>query len=282
MAIARKALRQELGFDLNELYVGTLSAGNVNVLTDDALIDPDESASKYDRAWVRVTSGAADGEVRRVRDTDVDAAVTGYDPDNGTLTLSRALTGLPVATDTFELHSLLNPTDLDTCINRALRKCHYLERETIDPVADQREYALAGYAWITSRALVRDVYWRYGDTALEYRYRRMRWWKVTEDAGVLTLHVRPYGVDGKYVLEGIKAYAELDTDAATTECPEDWVKAGAEMEVYRFLAHRGPAEDSKRYKALQVEAAGLFGALARAYQPRPKIRVQLHDTPWVM
>lgn len=282
MATTLKTLRQEAGMALNEVYIGTLSAGNVNMLTDVALIDPDESPSLYDRAWVKMTAGAAIGEVRRVRDTDVEALIKGYDPDNGTLQLSRALTNLPVATDTFELHTLLDPDTLDDLINRTLEKCYYLERETIDPVVDQREYPLAAYPWITERAVVRAVYWRYGDVAAAYSYRALRWWIISEDAGALTLHVRLYSSDGKYVVEGLRPYAALATDDATTNCPKDWVLAGAEMAVYRWLAHRGPAEDSVRYMALADLSATRFSNYSKRYQPRPKARVQHVDEPWVV
>lgn len=283
MATSRKSLRQVLGQDLNECYLGTIAAGTlVTLLYDTALIDPDETESRFDRAWVKIVSGAADGEIRRIRQRDVGAGVYGYNPELGTLQLTRALINLPVADDGYELHTRLDPDDIDTRINRTLNKCYYLEREIINPVAEQREYSLAAYAWLTEEAQVQQVFWRYGDTALEYQYRPMRWWEISEDAGVLTLHVKPYDTDGKYIVEAIRPYAELATDAAETDCPPDWVRAGAEMLLCRFLAEKGPAQDAARLKKREEEARKRFIGLCRRYQPRPRVRIQHPESPWVV
>lgn len=275
-----KALRQSLGRALNELHIGELTAATVNQLTDDTLIDPDQSSSRYDRNWVKIVSGDADGEVRRVRATAGD--IDGYDPENGTLQLVRALDDAPAIGDDYELHSLLSPDDIDYWINDTLATHYHVERETIDPVDDQREYSLAAHSWITSRSLVRRVFWRYGDTVDEYTYRPLRWWKITQDGSSFTLHVEPYDDDGKYILQGVKPYVELSTDTDSTDCPEGWVLAGAEMRIYRFLARNGPAEDSERYQNAEARARGRYIGLSRNYQPRPEVHVRTREYPWVV
>ena len=283
MATTLKTLRQTLGESLNECYLGVIAAGTlVTLLYDTTLIDPDDTPSRFDRAWVKIVSGPADGEIRRVRQTDVDAGIAGYDQELGTLQLSRALLNLPVAGNEYELHTRLDPDQIDSLINSTLGKCYYIEREIIDPVAEQREYSLAAYTWLTEQSQVQQVYWRYGDTAAQYQYRPMRWWEISEDAGVLTLHVKPYDTDGKYIVEGTRSYAELATDAATTKCPPDWVRAGAEMLMCRFLAEKGPAQDAARMKKKEDEARERFIGLSRRFQPRPRVRILHPQTPWVV
>lgn len=113
------------------------------------------------------------------------------------------------------------------------------------------------------------------------QYRPLRWWKVSDNAGRFTLHVRPYGTDGVYILEILRRYASVN-EGETTSCPIFWAVAAAEVEVYRFLARKDPAQDSTRLKQAQAEARVQFLALTKRYAPRPKIRVQMSENPWLV
>jgi len=113
------------------------------------------------------------------------------------------------------------------------------------------------------------------------QYRPLRRWRVTENAGVFSLHVRPYGTDGVYVVEILRRYATLNGDE-TTSCPVFWAVAAAEVEVYRLLARKDPGQDSTRFKQAQAEAAARFATLTRRYQPRPKIRIHTSDSAWAV
>ena len=185
----------------------------------------------------------------------------------------------PVGAEEYEIHTLMHPDDLDRLINNGLKRCHYLDEEEIAVVSGQREYDLSDITWLTRKKQVNKVLWIQGSTANKQRHLPM-WWQIEEDAGVLTLHVRPYTVTTgqNMLLIGTRPYAVLATDAATTDCPEDWAKAAAILEVYQWLTRGGPAKDVKRYQAARDEAADVWYEKCRRYAPRPTFVVKLPDT----
>jgi hypothetical protein len=261
-------LRQALGYDLREYHTGTIAAPTTTTFVDSELVDSGESGDRWVGAWVLVLSGTQAGSLRRV---------ASYDEETGQLTLTRSWTA-PSAGDTYEMHTLLSPADLTRCINQALGKCYHRTQEDVTAVSGQRQYALASYTWLTHPSQVTRVEWRVGD-ANQYHYYPLTWWEVHEDDGVLTLEVEPAGT-GTYVLHGFKPYEALADDDDATSCPLEWVKAGAEYEVYQWLSRTDPAQDASRWKQQQQEAALRFFELARRYQPRAGLKVQHRDSPW--
>ncbi len=266
-------LRQACAEDLDGIALGTADAGgSTTTIIDADLSDVADASSKYANAWLYITSGPLAGEVRKV---------TTYAPATGTFTVHRAWSAAPAAGVTFEVHTKLSPVDLNTRINRALLRCTYLDELAVTPVADQRQYSLAAYAYITRKEQVIDVLWRQGSTANEYRYLPLEWYGLRDDAGTLTLDIRPYNINtgDTLVIRLIRPYAELSTDASTTLCPTEWVKAGALLEVYAWLARNGPAQDSARYEAKRQEQLLAWNNCVMTYAPRVPGRVQLPETP---
>jgi len=264
-----KELRQGLGRDLHELYVGQIVTATTTSFTDPSLIDwRGAGDQKLGSAWVRISSGNQAGTTRRVGS---------YDDEVGRVIVTREWTP-PAGDDEYELHVLLSPDDIDHCINRTLRRCYQRGWEELIPAAGQRQYPLV-FSWMRDPHQIRRVYWREGEMD-QQRFYPFRWWWVQDNAGEYTLHVRPTTVASTttIMLDVVRPYEELTDDADTTDCPEEWVKAGAEMEVYRLLSHRDPARDATRWKQLQMEAAQRFARLTRAYSPRRQVRVQLPDS----
>lgn len=263
-------LRQDLGHNLFELHVGAVTAPTTTSFVDATLMDWRGSGNdKLHSAWVKVVSGSQAGTVRRV---------ASYDDTTGRVLLSREWTA-PAGGDEYELHLLLHPDDLDRAINHTLQKCYYVAFVEEVPVSGQRQYEL-NYSWLTDPSQIRQVYWRYG-TYPEERYYPLSWWRVTDDAGTFNLHVRPSETTGTMlVLEAVLPYDELTADSLSTDCPPRWVLAGAEMEVYRLLAHRDPAKDASRYRELQMEAALRWQILSLRLSPRFRPRAQHPDSPW--
>ena len=267
MSTSLMTLRQEIGLDLNECHVGTIASPTITSFVDATLIDYGGSGNaKIEGAWVLVTSGTGAGALRRVLT---------YNDETGQVTLSRAWTSPVVAS--YELHTLLSPVDLKRAVNAGLTRCFYLDRQEITAVAAQREYSLAAYTWLTEDKQVCQVLWKQGDTANQRRYPPVLWWKVSSDAGLLTLHVDPANVvsGSAYVLVAIHPYDELSTDAATTACPVEWAKAAAMVGVYRYLSRNDPAQDSERLKRWQAEATAVLFEKDRRYMPRPVTYVRL-------
>jgi len=280
MATSLKSLRQGLGLDLAECTVATVTSAGATTITAATLVDNDASSSKYDRAWLKVTDGDAAGSVRRIRETDEDETVKGFDPANGILQWSRDLSDVPAPGDEFEIHQLLDPDRMDTLINRALQRCSHLEQEDITVVSGQREYSLAAYTWLTRQQQITQVWWRQGSTALKYKYHPLSWWEVFDDAGVLTLHIRPLAAEGDtIVLEGIAPYGALSADDEETDCPAEWVRAMARWEIYNWLVQSGAAQDVSRYEERRTEAYRDARRLYKLHAPRPRPRIQLPDSP---
>ena len=266
-------IRQELGKDLHECHVGAIASPEATKFIDTELIDWQGSGDeKIEAGWILVTSGAQAGTVRRVKQ---------YDDETGQVTLSRAWTP-PAPADTYELHMLLSPADLERCINAGLTKCYYIEREDITPVAGNTEYDLSAYTWITHPSQVRDVYWRTGSAANQYRYHPLRWLLVTDDAGALTLHINPLTTasGSLLVLEASRPYAALAADDDETDCPLDWLKAAAEFSIYELLARNDPDQDSTRYQQAKAATGVRLLTLSQRYQPRQRIRVGHPNAPY--
>ena len=282
MSTSRKALRQAVGYDLAELYVGTVASGTTTSIICNALVDPDADETKHDRAWLKFTDGDAEGDVRLIRITDEDAGVSGYVPSTGGLTWARALDDAPSSPDEFEIHQLMDPDELDRRINTAITRLHYVNEEEITVVSGQREYSLSTCTWLTRRSQVLDVLWVTGSTALKKTYPPVNWFRIQEDAGALTLHVEPYAQETasqKMILLAERPYAELATDDATTDCPEDWIRAAAILEVYNWLVRTGPGRDTALYRYRRDDALRVYSQKTRHYKPSVPRRVQLKDRP---
>jgi hypothetical protein len=254
---------------LAECHTGTISTPSSTTFVDESLIDYGGSGDeKLLGAWVLVTSGTQLGTLRRV---------STYNDKTGQVTLSRAWT--PPTSASYELHTKLSPADLKRCINAGLGRCFYLDRQEITAVDGQREYSLAAYTWLTETKQLAQVLWKQGDTDNEHRYLPLSWWQLSADAGALTLHVDPMTImsGSAYVLVALRPYAALATDAATTDCPLDWAKAAAMVEVYRLISRNDPAMDATRLKGWQAEVTAVLFEKDRRYMPRPVTYVRLPD-----
>ena len=271
MTITRKALRQEIATDLGEGYAGTCTsfpaAGDYFV--DSYHLDSGDSEHRWEGAWVLFTNGALDGEERRV---------TEFNNAAGKFTLNRPAPA--VYTPTYELHTLLSATDINTCINRALARCTYEGEQEITPVSGQLQYPLAAYVLITDPGQIRRVYWREGATANQYSFVSIPF-KVFSAMGVITLHINPFsfgvGASAKIILTYKAPYVALNTDVVTTICPTEWVKSGACLQMYDTLVNKGTAQDSARFERKRNEYAARFSHLTRTYAPRRVVRFGLEN-----
>jgi len=271
MSTTLKALRQAVGKELNACVTGTADSATSTTIVDADLEDSEESENRFYHWWLKMVSGDAEGDVRRV---------SAYTPSTGTLTVSRAFSATPAASDEYELHALISPEDLDRLINQALDRLFYMDEQEITAVSGQRNYGLATYTYLRTPDQLIDVLWKQGDTASKYRYRPVGWYMVRDDAGSMTLDIRPYTVSSgdKIVLEIVRPYAALSNDAASTDCPEDWAVAAAMVEVYDWLARTDPTQDAEQVRRWRGTAARRLTRLSNRYAPRPARRIQHKDS----
>ena len=129
-----KDLRVDLSRKLGVVTTGAATGGTTVTLVDsDNLLDPLASTDTFRTHSLQITSGALQGELRKV---------TGYAPAMGTLTVNRSYSSPPGVSDSYELHGTLSPSDLRTCINQALERCLYTTTYDVTTVVSQREYTL--------------------------------------------------------------------------------------------------------------------------------------------
>lgn len=272
-----KILRQELAGLLRTLTLGTVDSATTTTFTDADLIDSGESETLYDRAWVKLN-----GEVRRV-------VPAGYDMADGTITVGRAFTSVPSAGDAYEIHKFVSPDELDECINQALVSLWYDREQVIPIVADQTDYDLADYEWITNQDQVISVAVRIGDVSGEYRYADLPWWEIKRtNADENTASAMPYehmylytrplsDTDAALVIRGMATYEALTGDTMATAAPYDWVIASAEWRVYDLQMRDSPSTDRKIYEEKRKDAGYRLAVLNRRYMPRPRLRIKHPD-----
>ncbi len=189
MATSLKALRQDVGKRLAECITGAVDTPQTTGFIDVSLIDEVQSDTELtaNNAWVKIVSGATAGDTRRI---------TAFSTTTGQVTVSRAWTA-PGAAAEYEIHKMLSPTQLDECIAIALPRCWFLDEIEIAPVSSQTEYPLAAFTWLTIPSQVFDVLWRTGDYQ-KRTYTSLPWFRVAQDAGVLTLQTIPMSASNQY------------------------------------------------------------------------------------
>lgn len=268
MAITLKELRQELGQDLKECWVGTVDSATAHSITDAEIKDPDESATRFERCWCRVHPTGGSAVTRRLK------ATQGYVPSTGVIAWTEALGVIPTAADQYELHSLMRPEELNRLINKGLERCWHVYREKIPVVSGQREYDLSALTWFTDPTQILDVQ-DIGGTGAEQSYYPLEWFEVIEEpeAATLTLLVEPRTYD-EMLLVCRRPYAELTSDTDPTTCPKSWALAAALVEVYRYLIRTGPGEDTARHEKKLAAAGRIFSNESKMRMPRQQMRIQ--------
>src|SRR3990167_3030978 len=93
----------------------TTGAGSATTLVDASLVSSFRTTQNFVGAWVRLSSGSADGQFSQV---------VSYDRTTGTLTLSPALTTAPGASATYEIWDGLHPNRAVEAVNRYLRNLY--------------------------------------------------------------------------------------------------------------------------------------------------------------
>lgn len=267
MTATRTQIRQEAAARLGALgypYPTTAASGTTTTAVVNELIDSIESLYRHVGNWAYFLNGTNSGEVRRVQS---------YSPDTGTLTFSRALPAAVAANDTFELHEWFDPRIWHDCLTRALRNTPRERREAVVIVANQTEYSLASWTWISKKTQILRLVLRHGSTANEYHYQeipRYRWHVEADDDAftlVLTAPLSPSNSVALY-FDAIGPYDALATDSASTACDLDWIVFGTLKQAYEVY---GKVIDDGAKKAVLIdrdEVARRHQQLTREFGPK--------------
>lgn len=275
------ALARELGS--SQSFTATSTSADATdaarqIISTDLLTDSDVSTT-YANEWVYALDGALAGQQRRVRNA-------GFDPDTGTLTLTRAFGSTPqsgvawMLTSPLPVISQYGVKGLRECINEALRVMTATDFIAFTGVADQPRYTLdlTTYPWmIEKRRLIK--LWRPYPNATDERKPDTRTFAYIADyetpaiqpssgydtGDAFEMEVRR-PANSRLKISGTWANqttydAGLVADADEALPPLDDVVAMAFCEAYQWMSTVGSVRPSawleQRYAKHEARAAGL-------------------------
>lgn len=177
----------------------------------------------------------------------------------GLLALNRA----SVADGPVDAHFILSGQDWIDCINSALRTLYYTDRVSITPVDGQSLYPLqTDAAWLHSEHQIEKVKYRWTPTGSPT-------WIHEQDAAVLDIiedgntvdllfgAMPAFSSDLSIFIEGRHYYEDLATEATTTTCPEQLIKAATKLAALRKVwSIIGEDEAKAMFQKEMAEAEG--------------------------
>lgn len=271
MGTTRQAIRQQVGYDLDELLVGTLTLATPTTARVWELADLQRHPQDVQGSWLYVTSGALAGSEVRLGQLE---------PASGTVTLAtpgwRPEGGQPAAGDGFEIHRLLPATTLNRIIRETVQRLgRVVTHELAIPGSQTTSYDLSALEQVSEPSQVLRVRYRRGREAGGFAYRTAKWHRVERDEGGLVLTVRPYyaNTQDTVLLDCWEPYDDLATDEAETDCPREWVESAVRVRVYEELMRRGPGESVQHYMGLLADERQRLQR--HSYRHGPGVRVRL-------
>ena len=231
--LIRQTASGRLGGCITGAITSSVTAPVATATDTNNLLDSDESENALIGNYFMFTEGNNAGVIRRL---------SSYVPASGVVAFGNSMSGNAVSGDDYEMQEHLSPTDWNTCINAALRRCTRRREAAVSFTDDYNQVSLASLTDLTRDNQILEVWTQTGPTGQKRRRRLMKnvSWESYEDDDVLTLNLtKSLKADAPNNLElyvaYIAPYAALATDAATTNCDLDWVVTGAllqAMETY--------------------------------------------------
>lgn len=289
----RRAVATELG--PFAVLTTTTAASTGTAIVCSTLADSDQDTSRFNRAWVYITSGALAAQQRRVRDG-------GYDRDTGQLSLTAAFSTNVQTSVGFEVLTVLPAIRTDEniglreIINTVLESHPPIDLLPMTGVTGLSAYDVtAVYPWLTEKSQVLGIY--YQDTGEDYPHEAYVSWDWLYDASAarLILPGEPYTTGETFYIKARRpAHTWIessgvwgaDTDGLNADADRalpllPLVKAQTLAECYRHLGAKvGPDE----YQAYYRERESFWSKKAFALRwfddqkadedviPRPKMR----------
>lgn len=275
----RQELRREVGYKLNELYEGTVLSGSVTRITDDNLVDSGASENDHQGSWVLMGGGNA-GAVRRV---------VSYEQTSGTLVLHAALAAAPVVGEAYELHTMLNPEDINRAINWTLRRMRYMTDVVLDPsvytkLAEATDTINVRGETIHTASQIVGVYhlpngYLYNG---EMEMSPFKWWRARDSAsGQQGVYVdsTEFSANEAVLLRVLVPYDELQSDEQISYAPLDWLIPGVLAEIYTLMSRKAPGQDAERFERQALKEAANFTAATMSFAPRPPRKIAKRSYP---
>ena len=267
----RGEIRQEVGYRLQELYQGTILSGSLTTITDSNLVDSGASDNDHEGAWVLMLTGSM-GASRRV---------VAYAKQTGTLTLHSPLPVEATPGDTYELHSMVSPEDINRAINWTLRRMTHMADVSHAVGIAGDTLVLSNDPYITKASQVVDVLApQPSTTPWDQQLESVRWWNARDASGVVYITLGSgVSVGDAFIIRALLPYSELDRDSDKTTAPIDWLVPGVIAELYTLLTRKAPAQDAKRFEQAALKEAANFTAATIQYAPRPPRKIGMRGHP---
>lgn len=204
----------------------------------------------------------------------VERRVSSYVPAAGSLALGNSYSSNTTSGDDWEMQLHLPPSDWNTCINAALRRCTRRREAALTIVDGYNQYSLAALTDLTRGNQVLEVYTTRGPANQKRRQRLVKkvHWDVWEDDDALTLdltHALNEDVANSLQLWVAynAAYASLDTDAATTTCDLDWVTTGTLLQAMEMYPNQLEEPAKRTLKMTVADLQREFRRHSMAFAP---------------
>ncbi len=219
--LIRQTASTRLGGCITGAITGSVTAPVSTAVDSNNLLDSDDSENALIGNWFMFTEGNNAGTIRRI---------ASYVPASGSVALGHTLSGNTVSGDDYEMQEHLSPTDWNTCINAALRRCTRRREAAVSFTDDFNQISLASLTDLTRDNQILEVWTQTGATGQKRRKRLIKnvSWETYEDDDVVTLNLT-YALKADAVnnlelyVAYVAPYAALSTDSATTTCDLDWV-----------------------------------------------------------
>lgn len=145
------AFRQRAAREFGPFLASTVTLADSLSITDatwPVLSTLDQDQFWADKFLFRPSASVSD-QVRLVKN---------YLPNQGLLEVDTPYTVTPSVGEAYELHALVDPREMTTLINEALRHCFMTLEFTVAPIQNAFRHSLANYApWLTNSDWVRTV-----------------------------------------------------------------------------------------------------------------------------
>lgn len=260
------------------LWSGTATGGSAKLLADSSLQDlaSDQYPFPVRGKQIRMTSGLASGDLRRVVKTD---------ETDAQLFPNRDFSAAVASTDTYELWGagIHGGARLTNLINEAIRPRRPVKQTQVTIVTNQSRYDVTSL--VRTRDDILNVWERVLDpnSLRPYTPRPLEWWAEDHAGGgtatAVYLFIRPLTLDAtvhELWVEHRTSFAAFSTSADTGTVDavyKDWLA----YEALYLYAQRGkltPNADGLAWDALELLAAEGAQQGRNEFEPRRPIRIR--------
>ncbi len=257
------SVRKDVGRALAECTVGQVDSATTTSIVDADLLDPVETESLYEGAWILLTEGSNSGQERRI---------LSYVPSSGTLTLSRAFTYEPEAATEYEIHRLIRPSELNRLISEAVTPLYYMSGYEI-AITDPNDRLIA-MPFASAPGLIVSVENRGAYTDIsESRLYPVIWKAYWSEAGAVTIEIEPGSVtdtSGYIVVKFLRQNGTVG-ETSNIRVPDNLAVCASLVKCYEWLMRSGPGQDVTRYERLLAYETKKLMTMMRRYSPRTSV-----------